>query len=337
MSKIYVLAILAIAFVQCKTPVKELSNKEAPVKEFANSIKPIELQAYLYALASDDFEGRETGEPGQKKAARFLKEFYVQNEIKSPLGGQDYFQDIPSSYFDNRFKETENVVAMIKGSQFPEQVVVVSAHYDHVGMNAQGQVFNGADDDGSGTVAVMQVAQAFKKAVEAGYRPKRTLLFLHFTGEEKGLLGSLYYAENPIFPLANTVADLNIDMIGRVDKFHEGEPNYVYLIGSDRLSSALDSVINQQNRKYTKLLLDYKYNAEDDPNRFYYRSDHYNFAKHNIPVVFFFNGVHEDYHQLTDTADKINYDLLSKRAKLVFYTAWEIANRDQRLVVDKAE
>src|SRR5699024_2353800 len=133
-----------------------------------------------------------------------------------------------------------------------------------------------------------------------------------------------YYTENPVFPLANTVTDLNIDMIGRVDKFHEGEPNYIYLIGSDWLSSALDSVINRQNRKYTKLLLDYKYNSKDDPNRFYYRSDHYNFAKHNIPVVFFFNGVHEDYHQLTDTADKINYDLLSKRAKLIFYTAWKI-------------
>src|SRR5699024_7851109 len=227
MRKMYVLAILAIAFVQCKAPMNE-PLKKAPVKEFANSIKPVELQAYLYTLASDDFEGRETGEPGQKKAAQFLKNFYVQNDIKSPLGGRDYFQDIPSSYFDNRFKDTENVLAVIKGSQLPEQIVVISAHYDHVGMNDQGQVFNGADDDGSGTVAVMQIAQAFKKAVEAGYRPKRTLLFLHFTGEEKGLLGSLYYTENPVFPLANTVTDLNIDMIGRVDKFHEGEPNYIY-------------------------------------------------------------------------------------------------------------
>src|SRR5699024_6925795 len=133
----------------------------------------------------------------------------------------------------------------------------------------------------------------------------------------------------------NTVANINTDMIGRIDEAHKDNPNYVYLIGSNRLSTELDSIIVQKNRKYTHLDLDYTFNAKDDPNRFYYRSDHYNFAKHNIPVVFFFNGVHEDYHRPTDTPDKINFDLLQKRTELIFYTIWEVANRKKRLVVDK--
>ena len=136
--------------------------------------------------------------------------------------------------------------------------------------------------------------------------------------------------------MENTVADLNIDMIGSVDSAHAGNDNYIYLIGSDKLSSELHALSENVNSEYTKLDLDYRYNDENDPNRFYYRSDHYNFAKHNVPVIFYFNGVHEDYHRPTDTPDKINYEALAKRAKLVFLTAWQIANRDARLVVDKA-
>jgi Zn-dependent M28 family amino/carboxypeptidase len=212
-------------------------------------------------------------------------------------------------------------------------VLVVSAHYDHLGIIG-GQVYNGADDDGSGTVGVLALAEAFTKAAHAGHGPRRSILFLANTGEEKGLLGSEYYAAHPVYPLAATIADLNIDMIGRTDVAHEGKPDYVYVIGSDKLSSQLHTVLEAANQKYTKLDLDYRFNDPNDPNRFYYRSDHYNFAVHKIPVAFFFNGVHADYHEASDELDKIEFGKLEARARLVFYTAWELANREERPVVD---
>ena len=313
-------------------------NKETStlplVEKYANEIAENQLSELLHIIASDKFQGRNTGEEGQKLAAEFIKEFYIKNGIESPYGGSDYFQEIPTEHLRSNLNPSENIVAFIKGSEFPDEIVVLSAHYDHVGMK-DGEIYNGADDDGSGTVAVMQMAKAFKKAEKEGNAPKRSVLFLLVTGEEKGLLGSKYYVNFPIFPLEKTVANLNIDMIGRVDDAHLDNPNYVYLIGSDKLSTELHEISEEMNEKFTKLTLDYKYNDDNDPNRFYYRSDHYNFAKNNIPVIFYFNGVHEDYHKPTDTADKINYDILSKRTKLIFYTAWEIANREKRIEVDK--
>lgn len=232
---------------------------------------------------------------------------------------------------------SENVAAYIKGSEKPDEFIVISAHLDHEGVK-DGKVYNGADDDGSGTVAIVEIAEAFSKAVKDGNGPKRSIMFLNVTGEEKGLLGSRYYTDiDPIFPLENTVADLNIDMIGRTDpKRKEGKRNYIYLIGSDKLSTELHNISEEVNQKYTNVELDYTYNDENDPNRFYYRSDHYNFAKNNIPVIFYFNGTHDDYHQPSDTPDKIEYDLLENRTRLIFYTAWELANRENRIIVDKA-
>ncbi|MCX7548303.1 M28 family peptidase [Xanthomarina sp. F1114] len=231
----------------------------------------------------------------------------------------------------------ENVAAIIKGSEKPEEIIVISAHLDHEGVK-NGEIYNGADDDGSGSVALIQIAKAFKAAQKDGHGPKRSILFLHVTGEEKGLLGSRYYTDfDPIFPLENTVANLNIDMIGRVDPKHEDKNNnYLYLIGADKLSTELHEISEAANKKYTNIEFDYTYNDDNDPNRFYYRSDHYNFAKNNIPVIFYFNGTHADYHKPSDTPDKIRYDLLENRTRLIFYTAWELANRDQRIVVDKA-
>jgi len=231
---------------------------------------------------------------------------------------------------------SENVVAIIPGSEKPEEYIILSAHLDHVGMH-DGEVFNGADDDGSGTIAILEIAKAFKAAVEHGEGPKRSIVFLHVTAEEKGLLGSQFYTDyDPIVPLKNTVANLNIDMIGRTDpKRKKGKRNYIYLIGSDKLSTELHELSEEVNKQYTNVELDYTYNDENDPNRFYYRSDHYNFAKNNIPVIFYFNGTHADYHKATDTPDKIEYDLLENRARLIFYTAWELANRKDRIVVDK--
>jgi len=231
---------------------------------------------------------------------------------------------------------SENVVAYIKGSEKPDEIIVISAHLDHEGIK-DGKIYNGADDDGSGTVGVLEIAEAFKLAVDNGQTPKRSVLFLHVTGEEKGLLGSRYYSDiNPIFPLKNTVVNLNIDMIGRSDPKRKSKTkNYVYLIGSDKLSTELHNISEEINKNCCNIELDYTFNDENDPNRFYYRSDHYNFAKNNIPVIFYFNGTHDDYHQHTDTPDKIEYDLLENRARLVFNTAWELANRDDRIIVDK--
>jgi Zn-dependent M28 family amino/carboxypeptidase len=316
------------------------STKSSPDKsedliltKYANTIKVEDLKTYLYTLASDSMQGRNTGDAGQKMAAEYLKKFYKENGIISPIGGDDYFQEIPASFLRGRAKATENVLAFIEGSEKPEEILVISAHYDHVGMKGD-QIYNGADDDASGTSAVMEIAQAFRQAKNNGNGPKRSILFINLTAEEKGLFGSMWYVEHPIFPLENTIADLNIDMVGRVDEAHVENPNFVYLIGSDKLSSDLHKISEEANKKYVNLDLDYTYNDEGDPNRFYYRSDHYNFAKNNIPIIFYFNGVHEDYHQPTDTADKIDFDLLQKRTKLVFYTAWELANREERPALD---
>lgn len=502
----------------CNTPqktVSEASKATQPVDPvpFAETITQEDLKTLLYTYASDEFEGRETGKPGQKKAVEYIRSFYQSNSIPAAKDNGDYFQEVPLEvskapqgkvtinnmdfplgehvitfgaaqgyftdiayvgygieegdysdytglnvegklvlavsgepmdadgnyllsgtdeksawgnmsegmgkkaelaiekgakgilYFDPinfpRYKgyfsymrtnnsgrmelaadrsdnilvildeksasalksdiaenhqpsmlqadinlevtsgndtvSSENVVALLRGSEKPNEYVVISSHLDHIGITADGQINNGADDDGSGTVGLLEIAQAFKKAADAGARPKRSIVFLHVTGEEKGLLGSRYYTDfEPVVPLEETVANLNIDMIGRIDPDYQGSRNYLYLIGSDKLSTELHDLSEEVNRKYANIEFDYKYNDENDPNRFYYRSDHYNFAKNNIPIIFYFNGTHADYHRPSDTPDKINYDLLENRARLIFHTAWEIANRPNRLVVDKA-
>lgn len=501
------LLVLVMAFTSCKSQVE--------VNEFADLITADNLKELLTIYASDDFEGRETGQPGQKKASEFLKNFYIANAIPSALPN-NYYQEVPlqivqtpevefnvndtnyeyyedyfsysnasstiidesnfvylgfgiddekhndykthdvkgkivvvkggepkdnagnyvvngskeiskwsngrqaikskkeaaikngakalilidnktlntySKYFKKRdakggsknlsLTETsdeihffvvgnkigqdlltdinitkegtiinkeisinyksitipissENVAALIKGSEKPNEYIVISAHLDHLGVDENGHVFNGADDDGSGTVALLNIAKAFKKAADQGNGPKRSILFLHVTGEEKGLLGSKYYTNHdPIVPLNETITNLNIDMIGRVDpKRKSNNRNYLYLIGSDKLSSELHNLSEEVNKKYMDIEFDYTYNDENDPNRYYYRSDHYNFAKNNIPVIFYFNGTHDDYHAIGDTPDKIEYDLLENRTRLVFLTAWEIANREKTIEVD---
>lgn len=230
--------------------------------------------------------------------------------------------------------EAENVLCYIEGTDpaLKDELIVISAHYDHIGIT-NGEINNGADDDGSGTVATLEIAQAFLDAKKAGKGTRRSILILNVSGEEKGLLGSEWYSEYPVFPLENTVCNLNIDMIGRKDKEHEDD-KYVYIIGSDKLSTELHSISEQTNSTYTNLELDYTYNDPKDPNRFYYRSDHYNFARKNIPVIFYFSGVHEDYHKPGDDVEKILFDKMETITKLIFYTAWEVANKDERLKVD---
>lgn len=301
---------------------------------YANTITAKELKTHLYAFASKEFEGRGVGEKGSKLAAEFLKSYYQNEDIAPPFANSNHYQPIPETFFSNGIKASQNLLAYIKGSEKPEEVVIISSHYDHLGVNADGQINYGADDDGSGTVALMEMAQAFNIAKSEGHAPKRSILFMHLTAEEIGKRGSEFYMLHPIFPLRNTLTDLNIDMIGRVDAAHKNNKNYVYLIGSNRLSKELHYLSEKVNNAYINLDLDYRFNVEDDKNDYYSRSDHYNFASKNIPVIFYFNGEHPDYHKPTDTPDKIDYQLLEKRTKLIFATAWQIANQKHKLVLD---
>jgi hypothetical protein len=343
---------------------QDISNK------YAETITSEELKSLLYVYASDSFEGREAGTKGEILAVEFIRDFYLKNDIKPAKGTEDYFQKmeittpqrislpdkIPDSvrtFMQNGDMEklrnyamiagvrtggeklnSINVASIIEGSHYPNEYIVITAHLDHVGIEGE-DIFNGADDDGSGSMALLEIAQAFKIASLDGYRPKRSIVILHVSAEEKGLLGSEYYTDNPLYPLEDTITNLNVDMIGRTDPTRDSDnDNYIYLIGTDRLSSMLHETSERVNKNTVDLELDYRFNAWDDPNRFYERSDHYNFAKNNIPVIFYFSGTHEDYHGPGDTPDKIRYDLLTKRTKLIFHTAWEIANMDDKIVVD---
>ena len=342
MKKIVIVFLSSLLFASCsgKKVTTRTEAKKVQSEDYFKSISTERLQTNLTVIASDEMEGRDTGTEGQKKAGSYMIDFYKKNGISFPKGATDYYQRIPASYLNAKrnenLKDSENIWAFIEGSEKPEEIVIVSAHYDHIGIK-NGEVYNGADDDGSGTVAIMEIAAAFQKAKNEGHGPKRSVLILHVTGEEHGLHGSRFYSENPLFPLANTVADVNIDMIGRRDKLHPDTNNYVYIIGSDYLSTDLYNVCEDVNKKHNFLTLDYKYNDKKDPNRFYYRSDHYNFAKNGIPVVFLFNGTHEDYHKATDEVSKIEFDALTVRTKFAFAIAWEIANRDAKLIVDKTD
>ncbi|MET3036703.1 M28 family metallopeptidase [Chryseobacterium sp. NRRL B-14859] len=337
--------LLAIAMTSCATTNISDGNSSGSVaakhdKGYTIGYKMInaeDLKKNLYVIASDEMEGRDTGSPGQKKAGEYMVNYYKNLGVSYPKALGSYYQKVPSDFMKKRgggnLPDSENIMAFIEGSEKPDEIVVISGHYDHVGTK-NGVVYNGADDDGSGTVAVMEMAKAFQAAKKAGKGPKRSVLFLHVTGEEHGLFGSEYYTDHPVFPLANTVVDLNIDMIGRDDPANRGK-QYVYVIGSEMLSSQLKVINEEANKKTNNLELNYKYDDLNDPEQLYYRSDHYNFAKNNIPVAFFFDGIHEDYHKPTDDPDKIDYKLLEKRTQLIFTTAWDIANRAERIVVDK--
>ena len=323
-------------------------SQEYASDKYAESITSEELSDLIYEFSSDKFEGRNTGEPGQKLAVEFIRAFYKSNNIIKAENTEDYFQkflvDFQSRQVSRPDKinednidwvKTENVAAIIEGDTYPNQYIVLTAHLDHVGTE-NGEIFNGADDDGSGSMALLEIAEAFKLAELDGNRPKRSIVILHVSAEEKGLLGSKYYSENPLYPLDDTITNLNLDMIGRTDPTrNSNNDEYIYLIGTDRLSTMLHKTSEEVNDRTVNLELDYRFNAWDDPNRFYERSDHWHFAKNNIPVIFYFSGTHEDYHQPTDTAEKIRYDLLTKRTRLIFHTAWEIANMDEKIVVDQ--
>jgi hypothetical protein len=266
--------------------------------------------------------------PGRKKP-EMIPNIYISSEKWKEIQDEISESKITIEVDIEEELTSDNVLGYIEGTDLKEELVIITAHYDHLGYD-NGEVCNGADDDGSGTVSVIELAEAFQKAKNDGHGPRRSILFMTVSGEEKGLWGSKYYTDNPVYSLENTVVDLNIDMIGRRDDEHDYD-NYIYLIGADRISLDLHLISEKVNKKYINYDIDYTYNERTDPNQFYYRSDHYNFAKNGIPVIFYFSGVHKDYHKPTDDVGKINFDKIQKTTRMVFYTAWEIANRDQRL------
>lgn len=236
----------------------------------------------------------------------------------------------------------QNVAGILEGadSKLKDEYVVFSAHYDHLKSTDKGEVYRGADDDGSGTVSVLEIAQAFA----VGPRPKRSILIIFHTGEELGLFGSEFNTDyEPVVPLRKLVTDLNIDMVGRSRPEGDEDPrdarltdkDSIYIIGADKLSTELNKLNQETNVDTARMRFDYTYNDERHPERFYYRSDHYNYAKHGIPIIFFFTGVHRDYHQLTDSVDKIDFEKMERIDRMIFSLGWRIANLDHRLVVDK--
>ena len=241
---------------------------------------------------------------------------------------------------------TQNVVGILEGSDpiLKNEYVAIGAHYDHVGMNpfapGDDKIFNGADDDGSGTVAVMAIAEAMSK----GQRPKRSILFIWHAGEEKGLWGSEYYTDNPTVPIGSIITQLNIDMIGRFqnpgDENHNQnknlpKPNEIFTIGASMMSTELGQLADAVNKSFLNLNFNTKYDGPDHPEQFFYRSDHFNYARKGIPIIFFMDGSHEDYHQVSDHIDRINFEQMEKVTRTIFATGWDLANRAKRPTVDK--
>ena len=283
------------------------------------------LRQHLYTLSADSMEGRNTAQEGQRKAAEYLvhtlKEIGIEPGVTDSNGHKTYLQpwDFVKRYGDRRayYPQSWNVIGLLPATEPSDEYVVISGHYDHLGV-LYDSIYNGADDNGSGTSSILEMARLFSKQETPR---KRNLLFIFFSGEEKGLLGSKHYAKYPTVPLEQIVTDINIDMVGRADSIHAEDSNYVYVIGSDRISKRLDSLLQAANAGQDSLQLDYTYNDPDDPQRLYERSDHYNFASKGIPVVFFFSGIHYDYHKPADDVEKINFEVLYRRMMLAYRLA----------------
>ena len=283
---------------------------------------------------------------GEKQSATNIFNASYGTTLLTPFAMNDQKKITMNLANNSETVPTQNVVAVWEGGDpvLKSEYVALGAHYDHVGYGCvpagADTLCNGADDDGSGTTALLAMAEALSKSPT---RPKRSVLFVWHCGEEKGLWGSRYFTEFPTVPLDHIVAQINIDMIGRSKK--EGDtntrnaeltgPDTIYLIGSTMMSTELGELVNEVNKSYLNLTFDTKYDDPRDPNRFFFRSDHYNYARKGIPIIFFFDGTHEDYHRPTDTADKIDYQKMEKITRTIYMTAWEIANRTARLKVDK--
>ncbi|MCC6289147.1 MAG: M28 family peptidase [Chitinophagaceae bacterium] len=316
-----------------------MKNGAAALFVVDNKLNPTEDKSNMYINAFQKSVSLNTFFITEKIAAAIMKNHYATVKsatLNNSIASKTFSANVSVSLQKQRITlQSSNVLGLLEGTDLKDEFLVISAHYDHLGVR-KGVIWYGADDDGSGTVSILQIAKAFAKAKADGKGPRRSILFMAVSGEEKGLWGSDYYGAHPVYPLEKTSANLNVDMVGRIDpgRKYGDSTNYIYVIGDDKLSSDLKPINESINKKNTKLELDYKYNDPKDPQRIYYRSDHYNFAKRGVPIIFYFSGRHADYHKPTDTPDKINYALMQKRAQLIFYTGWEIANRNAMLKRD---
>jgi hypothetical protein len=337
-----------------ETPVLMADPGEKRTSEIISALaQRNRLPSLVFLITSPEkiYECLEEKQPGKYDCPVILltreaaSKFFPPGKYEKAMAKADsrkkpYLLSFPSAVSFARLQNTEsltgqNILAFVPGTDRANETLVISSHYDHLGRKDT-LLYFGADDNASGTSSVMEMARIFSQARREGHGPRRNILFLNVSGEEKGLLGSAWFVEHPPVPLIDIIADLNIDMVGRTDQFHDstGMRDYLYIIGEEKLSSELHAVNEATNRAGPNLVLDYKFNNTDDPNKFYRRSDHYNFAKNNIPVIFYFNGTHDDYHKPSDTPDKIDFDLLKKRTTLIFLTAWRLANNDNRPAID---
>lgn len=326
-------------------------------RKMANEITASQLSSYLHFVASDAMGGRDTPSQGLDITAEFLKMNLERWGFKPAGDNGTFFQKFAikprNAAADSPPKWTQNVVAIWQGSDpiLKNQMVAIGAHYDHVGTNPNApgddKIWNGADDDGSGTVAVLSIAEALAKAKT---RPKRSILFVWHAGEEKGLRGAEHFNKFPTVDIKNVVAQLNIDMIGRSQDANNIIPcdrprkpcnqdlskaNEIYVIGSEMMSSTLGAITKGTNDAYLKMDYNYKYDDPKDPNKFFFRSDHYHYAVNGIPIAFWFDGVHEDYHQPGDSPDKIDYAKMEKVTRTIFLTMLELADLKTRPAIDK--
>lgn len=284
-------------------------------------------------------------------ASRKLTEAIFAGEAGNPVAGAANSFEVGKNFslsiaLKPEIVHTQNVVALWEGGDptLKKEMVAVGAHYDHVGTNpnapGEDKIWNGADDDGSGTVALLAMAEAL---AVSKVRPKRSVLFVWHAGEEKGLWGAEYFNKFPTVDIKNVIAQLNIDMIGRSKKPGDTNPrnrdlagpNEVYVIGSEMMSSTLGAITKGTNNGFLKLDYNYKYDDPKDTNRFFFRSDHFHYAVNGIPIAFWFTGVHEDYHQPGDHADKIDYAKYEKITRTIFLTMWELTDLRERPKVDK--
>jgi Zn-dependent M28 family amino/carboxypeptidase len=288
------------------------------------------LRKNLTIIASDDMQGRETGTKGIEKAAKYIENEFSKIGLTPIRPNKNYRQWYKISGI---FKDAFNIIGCIEGKNKNDEYILISAHYDHLGIE-EGQIYNGADDNGSGTAALLSIAEAIMKKKKEGFEINRNIVFIAFSGEEKGLLGSRYFTNNPIIPFEKISCNINIDMIGRVDpdRISADSLNYVHVVGQSKISSDITPILNELNSKTQNLVLDSKYDVKDEPNRLFYRSDHYNFAKNGVPVIFFFDGMlGGDYHDFTDDVDKINWGLYQKRVNFILDLTLKITNKKEML------
>lgn len=389
MKKTLFVLVLSLSFVA--NGLAQMPNKaSSTATRAAEGITQAQLRDYLYFVASDEMEGRNTPSRGLDLAAKFIALQLSRWSVKPAGDNGTYFQKFalkrnappanppaegqaarrfrqfsfdPKEKYDparmngDDYATTQNVVAMIEGSDpnLRNEIVAIGAHYDHVGTNpnASGadKIWNGADDDGSGTVAVLSIAEALAKSAK---KPRRSVLFVWHAGEERGLWGSEYFTQHPPVDLSRVVTQLNIDMIGRSKKPGYQAPcdinprqgqkpcnaelsgeNEIYVIGSKMMSTQLGDLSEAVNNSYLKLNYNYKYDDPKDPNKFFFRSDHFNYAQKGIPIIFWFDGVHEDYHGAGDSPDKIDYAKMEKITRTIFATMYELADAKSRPTIDK--